>query len=302
MTPDLTVIICTHNREHLLREAIDAIDAQDHPGVIETVVVYDRSTPDLSLERASGPRPVRVVENQRTPGLPGGRNTGVDAASAPIVAFCDDDDLWSPDKARRQLAVLDQQPETQTVISGMRVIVGDTVVDRIVGADRITFDMLLADRIAAAHISAAMVRRASFLGPIGRVNEEIPGGYAEDYDWTLRAARAHPIAVVDEPLVTVRWGLGSYFAERWSMIDQALGYLLDTYPEFAAHRRGHARVLGQRAFAQAAARRPGAGSMIRATVRRNWREPRAYLAALVRFRLLSPARVVRVLNRRGRGI
>jgi glycosyltransferase involved in cell wall biosynthesis len=302
MPPDLTVVICTHERDALLREALHAIETQDHPGTIETVVVYDRCTPDRSLERAAGPRPIRVVANERTPGLPGGRNTGVEHAGAPIVAFCDDDDLWAPDKARRQLQVLDDEPDTQTVITGMRVISGDHAVDRRVGASCITFDMLLADRIAAAHISAAMVRRDAFLGPIGRVNEEIPGGYAEDYDWTLRAARSHPIAVVDDPLVTVRWGLGSYFAERWTMIDQALGYLLDTYPEFARHPRGLGRILGQRAFARAAAHHTKPWPAIRATLRVNWREPRAYLATLVALRLLSPARVVRELNRRGRGI
>lgn len=302
MPPELSVIICTHNRPELLREALAAIDAQDHPGTIETVIVFDRSEPDTSLTRAAGNRPVRVVANERTPGLPGGRNTGVTHAAAPIVAFCDDDDLWAPDKARRQLELLAARPEVACTMSGMRVVAGDAVVDRLVGGPEITFDMLLADRVAAAHISAAMVRRDAFLGPIGPVNEEIPGGYAEDYDWTLRAARVHPIAVIDEPLVTIRWGLGSYFAERWVMIDQALGYLLDTYPEFDRHPSGKARILGQRAFAQAASRQRNAGRTIRATLRRNWREPRAYLAALVAARILPANRVVRALNARGRGI
>ena len=302
MPPDLSVIICTHNRPELLREALAAIEHQDHPGPIETIVVFDRSTPDESLARRDGNRPVRIVTNERTPGLPGGRNTGVLHAAAPIVAFCDDDDLWTADKARRQLELLAARPEVVCTMSGMRVVAGDAVVDRLVGRPEITFDMLLADRVAAAHISAAMVRRDAFLGPIGLVNEEIPGGYAEDYDWTLRAARVHPIAVIDEPLVTIRWGLGSYFAERWVMIDQALGYLLDTYPEFDRYPAGKARILGQRAFAQAASRQGHVGRTIRDTLRRNWREPRAYLAALVAARVVPANRVVRALNARGRGI
>jgi hypothetical protein len=50
----------------------------------------------------------------------------------------------------------------------------------------------------------------------------------------------------------VWWHGASYFFERWKMIDEALGYLVDKYPEFAVHPDGLARVRGQQAVAQAA--------------------------------------------------
>ena len=51
------------------------------------------------------------------------------------------------------------------------------------------FPMLLADRVADAHISSAMFRRDALFDRIGLFDEQIPGGYSEDYEWTLRAAR-----------------------------------------------------------------------------------------------------------------
>lgn len=302
MKPDLSVIIPTRDRPELLRGALGAVEVQCYDGVIETVVVFDQSDVDRSIERADGSRPVRVVANNRTPGLPGARNAGARAASAPVLAFCDDDDEWLPEKASRQLAVLASHPDLDVVATGLLVEYGDKVVER-VPAPEVTFAQLLRRRVMEVHPSSLMVRREAFFDRIGDVDEAIPGGYAEDYEWLLRAARVRPVYAIPEPLVRVRWGRGSYFAERWQAIDQALAYLLDKYPEFKEERRGLARVLGQRAFASAASgQRDQAWRLIRSTLEAHWREPRAYLAAVVAARLLRPDQVLGALHRVGRGI
>ena len=74
----------------------------DVPGEIDVVVVFDRVKPDMSLVQ-SGPRPVRVLANTRTPGLAGARNTGIVAATGELIAFCDDDDYWLPTKIASQV-------------------------------------------------------------------------------------------------------------------------------------------------------------------------------------------------------
>ncbi len=99
MAPDLSVVICTRDRPVLLRRALEAIRTQTFEGVIETVVVFDRSEPDPSLEVADGPRPVRVTANPTLPGSRGGATQGWTWRPRPIVAFCDDDDVWFPEKA-----------------------------------------------------------------------------------------------------------------------------------------------------------------------------------------------------------
>lgn len=301
--PAVSVIICTRDRPELLREAIRAVAEQTVDEIVETVVVYDRSTPDRSLEVTGGKRPVRVIENVRTPGLPGGRNTGVDAARAPLIAFCDDDDAWYPTKLERQLAVLARSPETDVVVTGVRVLIQGDEIDRVLDRDTITFSELLDSRVMEAHPSTVLVRRDAYLGRIGVTDEQIPGGYAEDYEFLLRAARVQPVAVVQEPLVRILWGAQSYYAAKWQMIADALGYLLAAYPEFGSSPGGAARIHGQRAFALAAlGQRGDAWREIRTTLGQNPREPRAYLAGLVTLRLLTADRVVKELNRRGRGI
>ena len=190
------------------------------------------------------------------------------------------------------------------VFSGMRAMTDKGPTIRIPDSDRLTLPMLLADRVADAHISSAMFRRDALFDRIGLFDEQIPGGYCEDYEWTLRAARATEMAVVREPLVDIRWGTGSYFSDRWRTIDDALGYLLDEFPEFATDPRGLARVEGQQAFARAR-RRGTARKRGRRSARRcatTGASPGRTSPALVAARLAKPERVLAFLQRRGHGI
>ena len=95
MYPSIGVVVPTRNRPGLLRRTLAAIAAQDYPGPVSTVVVYDQSTPEAGLPAS------RVLTNSRTPGLAGARNTGIlaldtDGLDTELVAFCDDDDEWAP--------------------------------------------------------------------------------------------------------------------------------------------------------------------------------------------------------------
>ena len=122
---------------------------------------------------------------------------------------------------------------------------------RIPDPAKLTFEGFIHDRMTEVHPSATLFLASSWL-EIGEVDEHIPGGYAEDYDWLLRAARIAPIAAATEPLVRVYWHGASFFFERWRTIDEALGYLVDKFPEFHDDPVGLARIRGQQAVAQAA--------------------------------------------------
>jgi hypothetical protein len=156
--------------------------------------------------------------------------------------------------------------------------------------------------VTALHPSTFLFRR-DLLTRIGLVDEEIPGSYGEDYDWLLRAARESPIASVSQPLTDVYWHPQSFFAERWATVVSALDYLLAKHPELMADPAGRARIQGQIAFAEAAqARRAAAFRSGRQALRGNPAERRAYLALAVATGVVPAATIVRLANRRGRGI
>jgi glycosyltransferase involved in cell wall biosynthesis len=298
---DLSVVISTYARPVEVREAIAAVRGQDHPGPIETIVVWDKNEPEWDLAVDDLHRPVRVLANDRGHGLPGSRNCGAAAATAPFIGFCDDDDVWLPSKARRQLTLL-KESGADCSTTGIEVTVGGRVIPR-TGTDGVLrFADLLRSRHVEACMVTAVVRAEAFWDTIGPLDEHIPGGYAEDYEWMLRAARHQPIAVVPEPLVRIGWSAPSHFRDRWGHWEAALGQVLDRNPEFAGEPEGRARIEGQIAVAMAAqGRRRDAWRQVRRTWGWSWREPRAVLALAVAAGVPAEA-LSAALNTRGRGL
>jgi len=301
VTLSVTAVVPTRDRPELLRAAIAAILGQQYPGDIEVIVVHDQSEVDDSIAVADPRRSVRVISNARSPGLAGARNTGILAATGDLVAFCDDDDEWLPGKLAAQVAALSDDAEF--ACTGIRVSYDGSTVDRTLSMDAVPLAALLRSRLTELHPSTFLIRRAALVDGIGLVDEEIPGSYGEDYEFLLRAARRAPLVNVTEPYVLVRWHKRSYFAQRWETISTALQWLLGRYPEFAGEPRGEARIAGQIAFAHAAlGQRRESVRWVRRTLRRNPREPRAYLALAVAGRAVRADTVLRKLHQRGRGI
>jgi glycosyltransferase involved in cell wall biosynthesis len=246
----------------------------------------------------------RLIDNTRTPGLAGTRNSGIIAATGELVAFCDDDDRWLPGKLRAQVAALAATPQSALACCGITVEYGDTTMERVHHSTEVRFGELLRSRLMALHSSTFLVRREALLDGVGLVSEEIPGGQAEDYELLLRAARHAPIVNVPQPLVRVLWHTqrrGMY--GTWPVVARALAWLLDRYPEFRAVPAGYARVAGQIAFASAATGdRAAAWRWMRRAIRAHPAELRPYIALVVMSGLVDADQVMRWLHRLGRGI
>jgi hypothetical protein len=285
-----------------MRQALESILTQDYPGPIEVVVVHDRSEPDHTLTRDAPGRRVRVLSNTRTPGLSGARNTGILELGTPVVAFCDDDDVWLPGKLRRQIDRLAQHPEAAFVTSAMEVTCDGVSTVRRAGTDVVTVPQLARSRMAMLHSSSFVFRRQAMLEGFGLVDETLPRSMAEDWDLLLRAARHAPLQNVDEPLVRILWGTTSYFNIAWPDKNEAHAWLLSHHPEIGQDRVGHGLLLGKLAFGSAVVgQRRVALRLAAHTLRRNWREPRGPLALAVVAGV--PGNWIQaLLNRRGHGI
>lgn len=299
--PSVSVVIATRNRPQLLREAVDAVLGQTYEGPVECLAVFDQCDPDRSLRMESGNRSVRVLSNARKPGLAGGRNTGILASEAEYVAFCDDDDLWLPAKVAKQVAAM-QASGSPASVTGITVVYADHETDRIPTADDLQLSTLLRTRATAAHPSSVIMQRGHLIDRVGLVDEEIPGSYGEDFDLLVRAASAASIAVVEEPLVRVRWGQ-SQFSQNWAVIVEAIDYQMAKHPSFSNDQKALARLYGRKAFALAADghRKQALGTAVDA-MRAHPGERRAYLAAAVALRLVSARRLMDLAHRRGHGI
>ena len=185
----VSAIIPTRDRPDLLRRAIRSVLDQRGGHLLEVIVVFDQEEPDKDLHAEFPDAPLRLVVNNRTPGLAGARNSGIDVALGEWVAFCDDDDAWSRDRLQRQLALANRLPHVDFVVAGIEIRRGNRSFVRVPNRSWITFPDLLRSRIMEAHPSTFLVRRLA-IDEIGEVDEKLPGSYAEDYDWLLRGRPA----------------------------------------------------------------------------------------------------------------
>jgi hypothetical protein len=301
--PAVTAVVPTHNRPDMMRRAVQSILDQEYDGDVEVVVVFDACEPFDPPVDVPPRRKVRTVVNSHSRGLAGARNTGIDASTYDYVAFLDDDDYWLPGKLTAQMRrFLEPEPP---VLVGTAMVVddGERTFERLVPVERVTHADLLRDRMAGLHSSTFVFDKAALSGPIGMLDEELPGGYGEDYDLLLRTSKVGGIQVLNIPLVSVTWAGQSYFFGKWGLYADGLQYLLKRHPEFATDPASFGRLCGQIAFARAAdGQRRAAWPWIVRSLRHDVRQLRAWLAAGISLRLLSTPWVVRQVQKRGKGI
>jgi len=97
----VSVVIPVRNGEAYAREAIESVLSQTYDRV-QIIVVDDGSSDDSARVVQSFGSRVRYCY-QPWSGAAAARNRGVELANSGWIAFLDADDLWEPDKLRKQL-------------------------------------------------------------------------------------------------------------------------------------------------------------------------------------------------------
>ncbi len=99
----VSVVIAAYNGARTIEETLASCLDQSHPPA-EVIVVDDASTDDTAVrvERLlSSPIPLRLLRRHRNSGSPPAPyNQGITAATSPVVALLDQDDVWHRDKLK----------------------------------------------------------------------------------------------------------------------------------------------------------------------------------------------------------
>jgi glycosyltransferase involved in cell wall biosynthesis len=204
--PVVSVVVLTFNREALLRETIASILAQDFPD-LELIVVDNMSVDGTQayVRGIADPR-VRYLRNANGGVLSVNRNLAIRHAAGEFIAFCDDDDLWLPQKLGRQVQAMRAAPGAGLCFTnGVAFRDSEVVIARLVAgkkhlARRSFWGLLMENTVPSC---SALVRRSA-LEEVGLFDESPELVAVEDYELWLRIARCFALAFVDEPLVRVR--------------------------------------------------------------------------------------------------
>lgn len=125
LAPQISAIICTHNRAQYLGKAIDSLLQQDFPAPYEVIVVDNASSDSTRtvVEARSHPHLHYVYEP--TTGLSVARNTGASTAQSPLLAYLDDDAIASPQWLRTLYAAY-QQNERLAIAGGKVTLIWES--------------------------------------------------------------------------------------------------------------------------------------------------------------------------------
>jgi glycosyltransferase involved in cell wall biosynthesis len=204
--PLVSAIITTRNRATLLQEALASVLHQEGMGEVfdqETIVVDDAST-DATADVIAAYSTVRYICQAERHGPAAARNIGAASSHGQYVAFLDDDDLWLPDKLRRQVRALEAQPEVGAVYS--HIIVREDGRERVdPTADAPSgnlFEALLEENVCGG-VLRFLIRRAAF-EIAGRFDETPVINTGEDYDLWMRLAYHFPIMFLPGPVAVYR--------------------------------------------------------------------------------------------------
>lgn len=119
--PLVSVILATHNRAHLLPEAVQSILAQTWQE-FEIIIVDDASkdeTPIVINYLAENDDRIRSISTGQNIGPGAARNLGIAQARGEYIAIMDDDDLAYPERLATQLTVFKQNTNISLVFSSV---------------------------------------------------------------------------------------------------------------------------------------------------------------------------------------
>lgn len=222
---DVSVVIPSYNRADLLPDTLDAVLAQTLPP--SQVIVVDDGSHDHTMAMLAGYAPRVTAMRIDNSGSIVARNAGLRLATAPLVAFCDSDDLWRPDFLARMAALWQAEPRTCVAYANFRIIrdgawsvetkFGEAPAGfwndlRPVGNDTAVFDQPIVERLVRFQPffpSACMADRVAML-QAGGWDEGVGRTVGDDFGTVLRLAELHPFGVLSAPLVGIRKHPGNF--------------------------------------------------------------------------------------------
>ncbi len=211
---DISVVIPTFNRAHLLSRAVESVLDQSRSAT-EIIVVDDGSTDETGALMA-GRFPGCQYIFQENSGVSSARNLGIKAARGEWIALLDSDDEWLPNKLKNQEKLIVEQPYLRLCHTEEIWIRNDRRVNAMKkhaksGGD--IFQRCLPHCVISP--SSVLIQR-SLLFEVGLFDELLP--VCEDYDLWLRICARYPVGYVEKPQIIKYGGHEDQLSRRyWGM-------------------------------------------------------------------------------------
>lgn len=189
----VSVVMCTYNGEQFLRQQLDSVLAQDYP--LHEIVIEDDGSTDgtwalLTEYQRKHPQLIKLFRNEKRLGFNRNFHTAMLRATGDFIAISDQDDIWFPQKVRRQVEAIG---DCDLCFSDKYDFWDENMSEATPTNYYIATLYSLLGKSAAGH---TMLVRTDFVRSIGHWD------LCFVYDWwlTLHALFGHGVVKVAEPL------------------------------------------------------------------------------------------------------
>ncbi|MDP6674397.1 MAG: glycosyltransferase [Gammaproteobacteria bacterium] len=201
-SPLISIVLPVYNGANTIAGTVESVLDQLFAD-FELLIINDGST-DATLDvlaRVDNPRvSIHSFENR---GLSASRNRGIRLAGGKYVSFIDADDLWTPDKLRKQLQALVSNPD-----AGMAYSLTDCIDEQGnylgPGSHVVHFGHVYEQLLARNFIESGSnsLIPLNILDKVGLFDESLNA--AEDWDFFLRICHDYPVVCVPEAQILYR--------------------------------------------------------------------------------------------------
>ena len=200
----VSVAIATYNRAAMVRQAIEAALHQTRPPD-EIVVADDASTDDTwrTLQEAAACDPrVRIFRREKNSGGVGNWNFVMAQTRGDYIAWCSDDDRFTPGHLEASVEYLEAHPEAGLVHSGFIDVIEDVATQTVFRPLRFARTRLVSRKNLLGYLTryydwpfhpSTLVLRRAVWERVGPFHAQ----YAlADTDWFVRAVERFPAAML----------------------------------------------------------------------------------------------------------
>lgn len=206
-----SVIVPTYNRAHMVTETIDSILSQTFRD-LELIIVDNDSTDNTEeVIKSYKDKRIRYFKHQNNGIVAVNRNYGVSKAKGEYIAFCDDDDLWFPEKLEKQVQEMEKDSQIGLVCNNVIHFNGKGDHGEAFKAKPRDSDLTFEALVWKSFISGSTVLvRKAVLDDVGLMDESPELVAVEDYELWLRIAKKYRVKYIDIPLGKYRTHPGGY--------------------------------------------------------------------------------------------
>ncbi|WP_291297168.1 glycosyltransferase family A protein, partial [Elioraea sp.] len=196
----VTVVMPLYNAARFVGDALATVRTQA-PRPAEVIVIDDGSIDDGAAIVAAADVPGLTLIRQANRGVAAARNAGLGAASSPLIAFLDADDLWCPGHLASLVALAERFPDAAILGARFRPAPATATAADAEAVVQREGTMRRADVIGEAaagsapfYTSSCMVRR-----DVARAEGGFPEGHSHGEDLALwyRLSERHGAAATD---------------------------------------------------------------------------------------------------------